>query len=213
MSTRIDGRVARGDRTRAAVLDTAVALATEEGLDGLSLAQLADALGVSKSGLFAHWRSKEELQLATVAHARQQWAHRVVEPALREPRGVRRLWALHESRIRFYTEDVLPGGCFFGNAEFEYNAKPGPIQDALADAFVAWMSLIERLVTEAIEAGELSGTVAPRQLAYEIESLGLTAVMQSRLLSDEVYVHARRAVLARLRSLCPEPTLLPEDVA
>jgi AcrR family transcriptional regulator len=207
----VDGRVARGDRTRTAVLDAAVGLATKAGLDGLSLAQLADALGVSKSGLFAHWRSKEDLQLATIEHAREQWLRHVIGPALKAPRGVRRVWALHVRRLDFYSRGVLPGGCFFGNTEFEYNAKPGVIRDRLAESFHDWMTLIERLVSEAIDAGELASTAEPRQLAYEIEALGLTSVMQARLLSDAAYTFSRRAVLARLRSLCPDPTLLPED--
>jgi AcrR family transcriptional regulator len=203
----------RGERTRAAVLDTAVGLATQAGLDGLSLAQLADAMNVSKSGLFAHWKSKEELQLATIEHAREQWIRQVIAPALKAPRGVRRLWALHVHRMAFYADGVLPGGCFFGNVEFEYNAKPGVVRDRLAGTFFDWISLIERLVTEAVDAGELTEAAEPRQLAYEIESLGLTAVMQSRLLSDAAYTYARRAVLARLRTLCPHPNLLPEDVS
>lgn len=207
-----DGRLLRGERTRTAVLDAAVGLATEAGLDGLSLAQLADAMNVSKSGLFAHWKSKEELQLATIQHAREQWIRQVIAPALQAPHGVRRLWALHAHRMAFYTDGVLPGGCFFGNAEFEYNAKPGAVRERLAEIFMEWISLIERLVTEAVDAGELTEAAEPRQLAYEIESLGLTAVMQSRLLSDAAYTYARRAVLARLRSLCPDPTLLPEEV-
>jgi AcrR family transcriptional regulator len=207
-----DGRLARGARTRTAVLDTAVALATEAGLDGLSLGQLAETLGVSKSGLFAHWRSKEELQLATIERAREQWADQVVAPAMRAPRGVRRLWALHESRLDFYASAVLPGGCFFGNAEFEYNARPGPVQDRLAEALAEWIAFVERLGTEAITAGELAADVDVRQLAYEFEAFGLSAVMRSRLLpSESAYRFARRAVLDRLRAACPDPTLLPED--
>ena len=208
----MDGRLVRGERTRTAVLDTAVVLATEAGLDGLSLGQLAVTMGVSKSGLFAHWRSKEELQLATIEHARQQWADHVIGPALREPKGVRRLWALHERRMDFYASSHLPGGCFFGKAEFEYNARPGVLRDRLVASFDDWMMLLERLINESVEVGELRPTVEARQLAYEIESLGLTAVMQSRLLTDAAYTYARRAVLARLRALCPDPTLLPEDV-
>jgi AcrR family transcriptional regulator len=203
----------RGERTRAAVLDAAVRLATEAGLDGLSLGQLAEVMGVSKSGLFAHWKSKEELQLATIEHAKEQWLRQVIAPALHEPHGVRRLWALHVHRMAFYSDEVLPGGCFFGNVEFEYNARPGVVQDRLAELFLDWISMIERLVTEAVDAGELTEAAEPRQLAYEIEALGLTAVMQSRLLSDAAYTYARRAVLARLRSLCPDQTLLPEDVS
>jgi AcrR family transcriptional regulator len=208
-----DGRVARGDRTRATVLDGAVALATEEGLDGLSLGQLAVTLGVSKSGLFAHWRSKEDLQLATIERAREQWATHVVAPALRRPRGIRRLWALHESRVNFYAAEVLPGGCFFANAEFEFNARPGPVRDRLVEIFEEWMTLLERLVSEAIAVGELKPDVDPRQLAYEIESLGLTSVMQARLLKPEaVYAQARRAVLDRLRALQPETAGRTEEL-
>lgn len=207
-----DGRTVRGARTRAAVLDTAVALATEAGLDGLSLSQLADTLGVSKSGLFAHWRSKEELQLATIARAKEQWLEQVVNPALKAPRGVRRLWALHERRLAFYAAAVLPGGCFFANAEFEYNARPGPVRDRIVETLADWVAMLERLITEAVVAGELPADLDVRQLAYEIEAHGLAAVMRSRLLSPAAsYAHARRAVLDRLRALCPIPTLLPED--
>ncbi|MEU3457758.1 TetR/AcrR family transcriptional regulator [Micromonospora sp. NPDC006766] len=206
-----DGRLARGERTRAATLDAAVALATEAGLHGLSLAQLADALGVSKSGLFAHWRSKEALQLATVDRAVAQWQEQVIEPALRAPRGVRRLWAVHEARIDFYAARVLPGGCFFANTEFEYNARPGPVRDRLAGAFNQWTAFLERLVQQAADLGELPADLDAPQLAYEIDALGISAVMRSRLLDpDAAYRHARQGLLNRLRALCPDPTLLPE---
>ena len=206
-----DGRVARGDRTRTAVLDTAVALATEVGLHGLSLAQLADRLEVSKSGLFAHWRSKEALQLATVDRAVAQWQERILAPALGAPRGVRRLRALHEARIDFYAARVLPGGCFFANTEFEYNARPGPVRDRLAEAFANWTALLERLVQEAVDLGELPADLDVPLLAYEIDALGISAVMRSRLLDpDATYRHARQGLLNRLRALCPDPTLLPE---
>ncbi|MFG1833142.1 TetR/AcrR family transcriptional regulator [Micromonospora chersina] len=206
-----DGRVARGDRTRTAVLDTAVALATEVGLDGLSLAQLADRLGVSKSGLFAHWRSKEALQLAAVDRAVAQWEERIAAPALRAPRGVRRLHALHEARIEFYAARVLPGGCFFANTEFEYNARPGPVRDRLAEAFGRWTAFLERLVREAVDLGELPAGLDVPLLAYEIDALGISAAMRSRMLDpDATYRHARQGLLNRLRALCPDPTLLPE---
>lgn len=206
-----DGRVARGERTRTAVLDAAVALATEAGLNGLSLAQLADTLGVSKSGLFAHWRSKEALQLATVDRAVEQWQERIIGPALAQPPGVRRIRAMHDARIDFYAARVLPGGCFFANTEFEYNARPGPVRDRLAEALRRWTTFLERLVREAADAGELPADVDVEQLAYEIDALGISAVVRSRLLDPEAaYRHARRGLLDRLRALCPDPTLLPE---
>ncbi|GAA4578697.1 TetR/AcrR family transcriptional regulator [Micromonospora coerulea] len=210
----LDGRVARGERTRTAALDAAVVLATEAGLDGLSLAQLADTLGVSKSGLFAHWRSKQALQLATVDRAMQQWQERIIGPALRAQVGVRRLWALHDARIDFYAARVLPGGCFFANTEFEYNARPGPVRDRLAEALGRWTAFLERLVQEAVELGELPHDVDVQQLAYEIDALGVNAVMRSRLLDpDTAYRHARQGLLNRLRALCPDPTLLPEGLS
>lgn len=206
-----DGRLVRGERTRTTVLDTAVVLATEAGLDGLSLGQLADRLGVSKSGLFAHWRSKEQLQLATIEHARQQWVDRVIGPALHSPRGVRRLWALHEGRLAFYAADVLPGGCFFASTLFEYNARPGPVRDRLAATEADWLALLERLITAAVSVGELAADTDVQQLAYELEAIGMAAALQSRLVRpDDVFPRARRAVLDRLRAGCPDPTLLPE---
>ncbi|WP_326561692.1 TetR/AcrR family transcriptional regulator [Micromonospora sp. NBC_01796] len=207
----VDGRVVRGERTRTMVLDTAVALATEAGLDGLSLGQLADRLGVSKSGLFAHWRSKEELQLATVERARDLVIEQVIMPALRAPRGVRRLWALHDARLTYYGDGTLPGACFFANAEFEYNVHPGPVRDRLAACLDEWLVLVRRLATEAVTAGELAAHTDVGQLAYEIEALGLAAALQSRLMpSEPSYQYSRQAVLDRLRALCPEPDLLPE---
>ncbi|GAB7041042.1 MULTISPECIES: TetR/AcrR family transcriptional regulator [Catenuloplanes] len=206
-----DGRLARGDRTRAAVLDTAVALATRDGLDGLSLAQVADELRLSKSALFAHWRRKEDLQLATIERAREQWLERVIGPALREPRGVRRLWALHRRRIAFYADSVLPGGCFFANAEFEFNAREGPVKERLAEILADWLGLLERLAREAIEAGELVPGTDPALLAYESEALGLAAVMQSRLAgTDAAYDLALRSMHARLRSLSTDPGTIEE---
>ncbi|WP_144119816.1 TetR/AcrR family transcriptional regulator [Catellatospora sichuanensis] len=206
--TGTDGRLARGERTRNTVLDTAVALASEAGLDGLSLGQLADRLHVSKSGLFAHWSSKEELQLAAIEHARDQWARRVVGPALDRPRGIRRLFALHESRLAFYSERVLPGGCFFAIAEFESAGRAGTVPDRLAAVLAEWITLLERLVTEAVELGELPPDTVPRRLAFEIDAAGVAALLHSRLLARSLD-DARQAVLARLRGLATDPDLLP----
>ncbi|MEV4710370.1 TetR/AcrR family transcriptional regulator [Micromonospora sp. NPDC049374] len=207
----VDGRLARGQRTRTAVLDAAVSLASANGLDGLSLGHLAESLGVSKSGLFAHWRSKEELQLSTIDRAVAQWQEQIIGPALRTPRGVRRIHALHEARIDFYAGRVLPGGCFFATTEFEFNARPGAVRDRLAEVFAAWTSFLERLVTEAVELGELPAGTDVALLAYEIDAYGIAAAMRSRLLDPEVtYRHARLGVLGRLRALCPDPALLPE---
>jgi AcrR family transcriptional regulator len=206
-----DGRLIRGERTRSAVLDRAVLLATADGLDGLSLSRLADDLGISKSGLFAHWRSKEALQLAAIDHAREQWRDRIIRPSLAAPRGVPRLWAVHEHRLAFYDSGALPGGCFFANANFEFNARPGAIRDRLAAELTAWMTFLTRLAAEAVAAGDLRPEADPGGLAYEIEALGVCAVMQAPVLgADVTFRHARRALLEHLRALATDPTTLPE---
>ncbi|MEV0267506.1 TetR/AcrR family transcriptional regulator [Hamadaea sp. NPDC050747] len=210
MTTKTDGRVVRGDRTRNAVLDAAVAMATESGLDGLSLGQLAERLGVSKSGLFAHWRSKEELQLAAIEHARKMWADLVVAPALQQPRGVRRIFALHEARLRFYSDNVLPGGCFFAVAEFEHTGRTGVVPDRLGEVLGEWLTLLRRLLREAVDLGELPADLDVEQLAFEIDAAGVAAMLHTRLLSVST-AHARTAVLTRLRALTTDPTLLPEE--
>jgi AcrR family transcriptional regulator len=208
----VDGRLVRGQRTRTAVLDRALLLTTVAGLDGLSLGQVAEALGVSKSGLFAHWRSKEALQLAVIDHARAQWTDQVIRPALEAaPRGVRRLWAVHDHRLRFYEAEVLPGGCFFANAHFEYNARPGVIRDRLAAELTDWMSFLTGLAADAVALGELRPEADPHGFAYEAESLGVCAVMQAPVLGREVtFRYARRALLGHLRAVATDPTILPE---
>ncbi|MFF5207459.1 TetR family transcriptional regulator C-terminal domain-containing protein [Streptosporangium sp. NPDC000396] len=207
----IDGRLQRGERTRQAVLDSAVRLASVEGLEGLSLARISQTLNVSKSGLFAHWPDKQTLQLAIVEHARQQWVDQIVRPALREPRGLRRLWALHENRLAFYGGGQLPGSCFFNAVDGEFDDRPGPVHDAIAAAGRAWMDLLTGLVERAVEAGDLRPGTDTGQLAFEIEALGKAVVILTHLLHRErAYAYSRRAVLDRLRALATDPSILPE---
>lgn len=207
----IDGRTARGERTRVAVLDTAVGLASVLGLDAMSLARLADETGVSKSALFAHWQDKEILQLAVIEHAVQLWMDRVVRPALRTPRGVRRLWALHERRLAFYADKVLPGGCFFAAAEPEFDDRPGPVRDALVTAVGSWLRLLRTVAAQAVDLGELRADTDVGQLAFETEALGKALITSTWLSRECAAGYARRAVLDRLRQLSPTPELLPDE--
>jgi AcrR family transcriptional regulator len=208
----IDGRLARGQRTRTAVLDAAVAMASVDGLEAMSLSRLADATGVSKSGLFAHWPDKETLQLAVVAQAVRQWTEHIGSPALAAPRGVRRLWALHEYRLAFYAAGMLPGGCFFVATQAEFDDRPGPVRDAIAAAIADWHDLIKTVAKQAIELGELRADTDVDQLAFEIEALGAAVVISLRLFhKTQVAAQARKAVLDRLRALSPVPELLPEE--
>lgn len=209
---RVDGRRARGQRTREAVLDAAIARASVDGLAGLSLGLLADDLGVSKSGLFAHWPDKEALQLAAVRHARQQWIDRISIPALQAPRGVRRVFALHEARLSFYADGVLPGGCFFQAVYSDFDDRPGPVKTLIAEAKQDWLDFIQSLIQKAIGAHELHEDVDPELLTFEIDALGGAVIPHARLVGEEAaYILSRKAVLSRLRALCPNPEILPEE--
>lgn len=208
----VDGRRLRGARTRTAVLDAAVAIASVSGLDGMSLSQLAATLGVSKSGLFAHWPDKESLQLAVVDRARQQWVERIVEPALRQPKGLPQVWALHEGRMRFYADEVLPGGCFFAAVSTEFDDRPGVVRERVADAMRSYNALFVRLLTKAVELGQLPDDVDVEMLAFEIQACADGVIRHERLLgSSRAIQFARAAVLSRLRSLATDPALLPEE--
>jgi AcrR family transcriptional regulator len=207
-----DGRLIRGERTRTTVLDAALATASVEGLEGMSLAQLADRLGVSKSGLFAHWADKQRLELDVVEHARRQWIEFIVEPAQRKSAGLERLWALHVRRLRFYADEVLPGRCFFAAVKPEFDDKPGPVRDAISRADAEWVALLEHQVKRARDAGQLAVPVDPQLLAFEVQALGEAAAVRTS--GEEAALArrlSRRAVLNRLRSIAATPSVLPKE--
>jgi AcrR family transcriptional regulator len=198
-ATATDGRIRRGDETRRAVLRRAVDLASVEGLDGVTIGRLAQELSISKSGLFAHFGSKEELQLATIRAARAIFSRAVVTPAMEEPAGIVRLRALLEGWLDYSSGREFPGGCFFSRATHEYAARPGSVRDALRDADHEWLALVAATIDEARELGEVRADVDARQLAYELDAYLDSANMRSLLGGDlAVYDIARAAVDARL---------------
>ena len=195
----IDGRRARGDATRGAVLRASVDLASVEGLDGLSIGRLATDLGISKSGLFGHFGSKEELQLATVDHASAIFVQEVVRPAMTAPRGLQRLRALYEAWLSYMERHVFPGGCFFAHTSAEFDSRPGPVHDRLAQAMRDWLGTLERAVRMARDSGELRADVDPGRAAFELHALGLAANWRMELLDDrEAFQWAREGAEARL---------------
>jgi AcrR family transcriptional regulator len=201
--------VRKGVRTREAILQVAVNLASLEGLEGLSIGRLADELKMSKSGLFAHFGSREELQLATVEIARQIFTRHVIRPALAAPEGAPRLWALCDAWVRYVEHPVFPGGCFFAAASFEFDSRPGPVRDQIAAAVKRWLATLTRAVEEAIKAGHLKATVDPSQLAFEIKSIGIGAHSDYQLTDDRKAMgKARSIMLDRIRAVatpnCPE---------
>ena len=193
-----------GERTRAAILREAARLATVDGLDGLSLANLADAVGMSKSGLFAHFRSKEELQLATVEAASEIFEDEVIEPAREAPAGVPRLRAYVERFLGHVEEGVFPGGCFFISAVGEFDARPGPVRDGAMAFNQRWLGLLAEEVATGQAAGELDPGADPPQVAFELNAFMVAGNMQFVASGDAAALdRVRRAVENRLVALGP----------
>jgi AcrR family transcriptional regulator len=190
-----------GEKTRAAILDEAARLATLEGLEGLSLAQLAGATRMSKSGLYAHFGSKEELQLATIEAARATFVEEVVRLGLEAPVGVARLRALCDAFLSHVEREVFPGGCFFSAAAAEVGTRRGRVRDAVAAQQREWLGLLERLARGARERGELAPAEDPAQLAFELNAI-LVATNTAFLLQGDrgAFERARRMIARRLQS-------------
>ncbi|HEV7615763.1 MAG TPA: TetR/AcrR family transcriptional regulator [Solirubrobacterales bacterium] len=185
----------KGAQTRAAILERAVDLASVEGLEGLSIGRLAAELEMSKSGLFAHFGSKQELQLATIEAAAQRFRVAVIEPASSAPDGAPRLRAMGELYLDHL--DLYTGGCFWGATSVEYDDRPGPVRDAIAGALDAWLGELQR------QAG-IAGVEDPERFAFELYAVIMGANSRYRLSGDaKVFDHARGA-LARLEAELPE---------
>jgi AcrR family transcriptional regulator len=194
----------KGERTRHAILEVAAQLATQEGLEPLSIGRLADATGMSKSGLFAHFGSKEELQLATVDHAASMFIREVIEPARAAPKGLARVWALCDHMTDYAERQVFPGGCFFAATSFEFNNRPGPVRDRIAEMIRSWLSYLEHAIEQAQDAGELDPSVSARELAFQLDAFAQAANAQYQLFrEDRVFGEARDAIRSRLESLRP----------
>ena len=199
--------ITKGERTRQAILGTAAALATKEGLAPLSIGRLAEATGMSKSGLFAHFGSKEELQLATVDHAASLFVAEVIEPARAAPKGLARVWALCDHMVDYAERQVFPGGCFFAATSFEFNNRPGPVRDRIEEMIRSWLSYLEHAVEQAQDAGELDASVSAREIAFQLDAFAQAANAQYQLFRDDhVFAEARRAIRERLESLRPRPS-------
>jgi len=196
----------KGQRTRAGILDRAVNLASLEGLEGVTIGRLADELSMSKSGLFAHFGSKEELQLATVEAARARFVEEVVLPALSTPRGYPRLMAICRSWLDYVRREVFPGGCFFAAASFEFDGRPGAVRDAVAAAMDEWMGTLEKAVRMARDEGHLDASIDPSQIAFELNALFFGANFAWNLRHDEkAFARAERAIEQRLSAIVVTP--------
>jgi AcrR family transcriptional regulator len=192
-------RRANGERSRTAILDAATRLATVEGLDGLSIGRLAEHIGMSKSGLYAHFGSKQELQLAAVDTAVEIFADAVIRPARTAESPLARLEALCENFFAYLEKPVFPGGCFFASAEAELDTHQGPVRERLVEVMGTWLGLLERRVREAQDAGELDAKEDPALLAFELDAfmkMGNSVTLLRR--DGSGLEQARRAIRGRL---------------
>ncbi|WP_327085582.1 TetR/AcrR family transcriptional regulator [Nonomuraea sp. NBC_01738] len=189
----------RDERARNVILRRAADISSQDGLDGLSIGRLATDLGVSKSGLFGYFGSKEELQLATIRVATSVYVDEVIQPALAVPPGVERVRRLCESWLSYSQRRVFPGGCFFFAVTAEFDARPGRVRDAVAAAGLDWSRFVARTIDDARQLGELADDTDADQLAFELIAF-LEAANVTSLLHDDAgaYERARTAIRRRL---------------
>jgi AcrR family transcriptional regulator len=188
-----------GVRSRRAILDEAARLATVEGLEGLSIARLADAVGMSKSGLYAHFRSKEELQLATIDTASSLFFELVVEPAEIAPTGLERLRRLADGFLDYVEGGVYPGGCFFASVGAELDTRPGRVRDTAIGVSDRWLVMLADAIRDAQAGGVLDVDEDPDQLAFELNGYMLLANAQYVAHRSPTPIsRAKRAIATRL---------------
>jgi AcrR family transcriptional regulator len=195
--------VTKGDETRQLILERAFALASRLGLEGLTIGALAEAMDMSKSGLFAHFKSKEALQLAVIDHAADRFRARVVLPTLQAPRGEPRARALVDHWLTWYREETSDNGCFFVAAAFEVDDRPGPVRARIADRQREWDEFLTTLARKAVEEGHFRADLDARQFAFTLHGISLVAQHHARLLGDrQAEARARRAFDAVIDDAC-----------
>jgi AcrR family transcriptional regulator len=189
----------KGEQTRETILLHALRLATQVGFEGLTIGRLADELKLSKSGLFAHFGSKEDLQVATVEAARAIFIREVIKPAFELTEGLQRLWKLCDIWLSYVQSGVFRGGCFFAAAAAEFDSRPGPVRDRIAEIMKEWLAALRNAIVEAQEAGHLDKDIDATQLAFEFNSLELGANWAFQLYGDaRAFKRAREAIRERL---------------
>lgn len=198
----------KGDQTHAAILDAALGLASHVGLEGLSIGALAEVARMSKSGVFAHFGSREELQIAVVREYHARFEQEVFFPALRTRRGLPRLRALFERWVRRVSVE-LDSGCIYISGAVDFDDRPGPVRDALASMVGAWQAALERAIRIAVDEGHLAADTDAQQMLFEIHGLILALHHDARFLRNAgVLERARRGferVLAHYQPVAPAP--------
>ncbi len=203
----------KGEQTREAILTHALGLATRIGFEGLTIGRLAEDLRMSKSGLFAHFRSKEALQLEILRMAAARMVETVVRPALAVPRGEARVRALFERWLEWEQSPSLPGGCPFMAASFELDDRPGPVRDFVVQNLRDWMDTLAGAARIAVQEGHFRADLDCEQFAYDCQGIGLAFVHASRLMRDP-RAHGRAAsAFETLLRACRAPSRAASDTS
>jgi AcrR family transcriptional regulator len=184
-----------GERSRQAILRAAANLATVDGLEGISIGNLAAHIGMSKSGLYAHFRSKEHLQLETIETALEIFTSEVVAPTETIADPLARLRATYDRFLDHVERRVFPGGCFFASVETEFDTHPGPVKDRIAEIQNGWIARVQRLVRDAQKAGALALSEDAPQLAFELDAYALMGNTGFVLHDDPRYLERARAAI------------------
>ena len=187
----------KGQQTRAAILEAALGLASHVGLEGLSIGALAEVTGMSKSGVFAHFGSREELQISVIREYHAKFDEEVFRPAIREPRGLPRLAALFDRWVRRVSVE-LDSGCIYISGAVEFDDRPGPVRDALAAMVQTWHAALGRAIRIAIEEGHLRRDTDPAQMLFEIHGLILALHHDARFLRIPGALERARAAFLRV---------------
>jgi AcrR family transcriptional regulator len=187
----------KGRQTRAAILDAALALASHIGLEGLSIGALAEVTGMSKSGVFAHFGSREELQISVVREYHAKFEEEVFRPALNEPRGLPRLRALFDRWLKRVSVEI-DSGCIYISGAVEFDDRPGPVRDALVTMVQTWQHALERAIRTAVSEGHLRADTDPEQVLFEIHGLILAIHHDARFLRHAGADERARAAFGRL---------------
>ncbi len=190
-------RASKGGQTRAAIVDTALALARRDGLESLTIGVLADQMQMSKSGVFAHFGAREELQLAVLSEYAARFVDDVLRPAVKKPRGLPRLSALVDNWLRLLAREIEQG-CLMIAGACEYDDRPGPLRDALVDIVNGWRTELLQAIDGAVAEGHLPAHTDARQLVFEIYGVMLALHQDARLLRSSDSVKRARAGLARI---------------
>jgi AcrR family transcriptional regulator len=190
-------KLAKGDRTRSAILEQAIQLASVVGLDGLSIGDLAARMGLSKSGLFAHFGSKDALQLAILKNGFERFGELVAADALRLPRGVHTIKALFDGWLR-WTHERLDGGCLFVTASVEFDDRPGPVREFLVEAYGRWYAMFAAAARRAIAEGDFRKDLDCEQFANDINGVMLGFNLADRLFHDPDAERRAHRALERL---------------